>query len=138
MVQEYLSEIAEVCGIKNTKSNLCLEIQAYIQDQRDIEFINNLSFLSDMELMELYYQLSNKKDKLDHSLSSSKMLLRVFDKCIQVIKDDIFTPEEIVKISIHISKKVNRIRDLIDKLGEEKVYDMYIKKDDELFKRYLV
>jgi hypothetical protein len=138
MVKEYLSEIAKVCGIKDTQSNLCLEIQAYIHDQRDIEFINNLTFLSDMELMELYYQLSNKKDKLDHKLSSPKMLLRVFDKCIQVIKDGLFTPEEIVEISLGITKKVNRIRERIDRFGEEKVYDMYIKKDDELFKRYLV
>lgn len=137
MVQEYLSEIAKVCGIKNDESNLCLEIKEYIHDLRDIEFINSLTFLSDMELMELYFQLSNKKDKLNRKLSSNKLLLRVIEKCIQVIRDGIYMPEDVVNISIRISKKVNRIRNLIEERGEEKVYEMYSKRGDELFKRYI-
>jgi hypothetical protein len=138
MVQEYLSEIADACGIRKDKeSNLCEAIQSYIHDQRDIEFINNLSILSNMELMELYYQLSSKKKRLTKNISPKKLLLAVFDKCIQVIKSGEFTPEDVVNMSISISNKVNHIHELINELGEEKVYEMMKSKNDELFKRYL-
>jgi hypothetical protein len=138
MVQEYLSEIADACGIRKDKeSNLCEAIQSYIHDQRDIEFINNLSILSNMELMELYYQLSSKKKRLTKNIPPKKLLLAVFDKCIQVIKSGEFTPEDVVNMSIRISNKVNHIHERINELGEEKVYEMMKSKNDELFKRYL-
>lgn len=138
MVQEYLSEIADACGIRKDKeSNLCEAIQSYIHDQRDIEFINNLSILSNMELMELYYQLSCKKKRLSKNLEPKKLLLAVFNKCIQVLKSGEFTPDDIVSMSVRISNRVNHIHELINELGEEKVYEMMKSKNDELFKRYL-